>query len=263
LGEIQRQAEYQPYVNQLGVGIVHQGILTDPYYFDFISYAQYRTINREISQNPPMIYEEQQPIEDITNNNSNNNNNNSNNNKNGNNKSNRIADMSHNSNQVVARFVTRVVRRDPLITNDRLASEHSRLVGDLILSQFDEWYGNTPSALPTASDNAERGFMDSCTLDAVTCWCWHNYWKKTHSLFLYRSNCVSNEAQVLMALTQLVNLFLINGFAWDGSTALRRPSNSILSASGSEYCLTLVSPATIWGGHALSREKAVVCNNFL
>jgi hypothetical protein len=87
--------------------------------------------------------------------------------------------------------------------------------------------------------------------------------KRLIHLFLYRSNCVSNEAQVLMALTQLVNLFLVNGFAWDGSTALRRPSNSILSASGSEYCLTLVSPATIWGGHALSREKAVVCNNFL
>ena len=31
-----RQAEYQPYIDQLGPGVVQQGMLTDPYYFDFI-----------------------------------------------------------------------------------------------------------------------------------------------------------------------------------------------------------------------------------
>ena len=32
-----RQAEYEQYVKDLGPGIVQQGYLTDPYYFDFIS----------------------------------------------------------------------------------------------------------------------------------------------------------------------------------------------------------------------------------
>ena len=32
-----RQAEYEQYVKDLGPGMVQQGYLTDPYYFDFIS----------------------------------------------------------------------------------------------------------------------------------------------------------------------------------------------------------------------------------
>jgi hypothetical protein len=55
-----RSAEYEPYVKSLG--FVNPGDLTDPNYFDFISFAQYLTINRAISS-PETIFEELQPVE--------------------------------------------------------------------------------------------------------------------------------------------------------------------------------------------------------
>jgi hypothetical protein len=111
-----RAAEYEPYVKSLGIGLVTQGDLTDPYYFDFISFAQYLTINRVISKNPPMVFEEQQAIdrgEDVPN-----------------------------------EFVTKIVRRDSSLTNDRLVLEHSQRVGAAILNRLDEIFGDTPSSLP-------------------------------------------------------------------------------------------------------------------
>jgi hypothetical protein len=112
-------------------------MLSDPYYFDFISYAQYRTINREISQNPPMVFEEQQPIEDgdglqlpapsPT------------------------SGAGQDSSTAPQRFVTRVVRRDPSIRNDMLVSEHRKRVGESILARLDQDFGSTPAtALPGA-----------------------------------------------------------------------------------------------------------------
>jgi len=55
-----RQSEYAFYTQHLGGqgGIVQQGMLQDPYYFDFISFAQYATIAREMSQNPQLLFEE-------------------------------------------------------------------------------------------------------------------------------------------------------------------------------------------------------------
>lgn len=96
--------------------MVTQGDLSDPYYFDFISFAQYLAINREISQDPPLIFEEQQP-EDV-------------------------------GEDQPQRFVTKIVKRDPSITNDMLAPEHSRRVGEAILQYFDEKLGDTASSLP-------------------------------------------------------------------------------------------------------------------
>lgn len=58
-----RSAEYEPYIEALGPGLVTQGDLTDPYYFDFISLAQYLTINRVINSNPPAVFEEQQAVD--------------------------------------------------------------------------------------------------------------------------------------------------------------------------------------------------------
>jgi len=113
-----RQAEYEPYVKALGPGMVQQGDLTDPYYFDFISFAQYLAINREISLDPPYVFEERQPEDDDS------------------------------DTDEPQRFVTKVVRRDRSITNDMLADEHSRRVGALILKHFDERLGDTPSSLP-------------------------------------------------------------------------------------------------------------------
>jgi len=124
-----RQAEYEPYVKSLGQGYVQQGDLTDPYYFDFISFAQYSTINREISQKPPLVFEEKQPVE--------------------------VGE------DLPQEFVTRVVRRDPAMTNDRLAPEHSRRVGKAILDRLDETFGGTASSLPKIAPGSRPGAGNS------------------------------------------------------------------------------------------------------
>jgi len=199
---ILRQAEYEPYTNALGPGIVKQGDLSDPYYFDFISFAQYLAINREIAQDPPYVFEEKQPVEED----------------------------SPESDQP-QRFVSKVVRRDPTITNDMLAPEHSRRVGAAILNRFDEVLGGTPAALPSFPPGSKP-----------------------------------SADQVLASLSQLVKLFLINGFAWDGSAAIvsgPSSSSSAGTASGTEFCLKLVSPATIWGSKGLSLQRSPLLNDFL
>jgi hypothetical protein len=54
-----RSTYYEDYVNSLGgAGVVKQGDLTDPNYFDYVSFAQYRTINYELDK-PASIFKEQ------------------------------------------------------------------------------------------------------------------------------------------------------------------------------------------------------------
>jgi hypothetical protein len=118
-------AEYQPYVNHLGPGVVQQGDLTDPYYFDFISFAQYLAIDREISLDPPMVFEERQP-RDV-------------------------------GEGLPFEFVPVVVRRDPTVTNDRLAPEHGRRVGTAVLGYIDETLGGTAAGLPKLSPRPDPG----------------------------------------------------------------------------------------------------------
>ncbi len=112
-----RRSEYESYVKSLGPGLVQQGDLTDPYYFDFISFAQYETINREITQNPPFVFEEQQPV-----------------------------DQGEDKPQT---FVPVLIRRNPSLTNEMLGPEHSRMVGSAILDRLDEIFGTTASAIPS------------------------------------------------------------------------------------------------------------------
>jgi hypothetical protein len=103
--------------------MVQQGDLTDPYYFDFISFAQYQTVNREITQDPPFIFEEQQPV-----------------------------DQGEDKPQ---KFVAVVVKRDPQLTNAMLASEHSRMVGVVVLDHLEEVFGETDSAIPKIERNSK------------------------------------------------------------------------------------------------------------
>ena len=95
--------------------MVQQGDLTDPYYFDFISFAQYETINREITNDPPLVFEEQQPVSE--------------------------------GDDQPQKFVSVVVRRDPSLTNDKLADEHSKRVGSAILERLDEIFAESGIAL--------------------------------------------------------------------------------------------------------------------
>jgi hypothetical protein len=118
-----RQAEYQPYVQALGSGLIQQGDLTDPYYFDFISFAQYKTIDREISNNPPFVFEEKQPVIEV-------------------------------GDDEPQKFLTALVKRDPSIRNDVLASLHDRMVGTKVLDRLQEVFGESSAGLLKLSFNS-------------------------------------------------------------------------------------------------------------
>lgn len=186
-------AEYEPYTKALGPGMVQQGDLTDPYYFDFISFAQYLAINREITQDPPMVFTEKQPI-----------------------------DVGEDQPQ---QFVDRVVRRDPSITNDRLASEHSLRVGATVLDRLDEIFRDSLATWAQRAPGSGRPSAD----------------------------------QMLGYFSQLVKLFLINGFAWDGGASISSSSD----VSTTEFTLVLVSPATIWGSQSLKFQRAELLNTYV
>lgn len=182
-----RQAEYEPYVNELGPGIVKQGDLTDPYYFDFISFSQYATINREIFQDPPVVINEQKPIE-----------------------------VPEGEPQ---KFQPIVVKRQ--LPDNLLAPTHVKLVGSAILDRLEEIFGASDARLPRF-DPKSRPNIDL----------------------------------VLSSVQQLIKYFLINGYAWEGSAFVSRPSSGT-DAAGTEITISLVAPANLWSGQALQlRNKA-------
>jgi hypothetical protein len=125
-----RSSEYETYTNALGNGLVQQGDLTDPYYFDFISFAQYKTINRELTQNPPSVFEEMQLASDSP-----------------------LEDES----SVPATFVPVVVKRDPSLTNAMLVPTHSSKVGARILDRLEENFDQSESRIPKVGKNPDCG----------------------------------------------------------------------------------------------------------
>ena len=169
---------------------MQQGILVDPYYFDFISFAQYATISREISLDPPFVFEEQKPLE-----------------------------VGEGQPQ---KFVSTVIKRDPRLKNDMLASEHDNIVGNAILDRLDETFGGTDSAIPE---------IDSGNKSAET---------------------------VLASISQIAKLFLVNGFAWDGSVSISKQSPDT-----TQFCIEMESPANLWSGKSLQSRRAVQRNDFV
>jgi len=194
-----RQAEYETYVNGAGgPGAVRQGMLDDPLYFDFISFAQYATISRELSGGVPLFFTEQQPDP-----------------------------QSVDENGLTNKFVSVVVQRKPEYTarDVDFAQVHSDLVGSAIIDRLKQTFGGTPSALPLF----ENGKRPSASV-------------------------------VEQALKQLVNLFLINGFALDGSlvSSTTNSSNKALT-----FEIRFISPANLWSGQALEIRKSKARNNFV
>lgn len=185
-----RQAEYQYYSDSIGAGAMQQGDLADPNYFDFISFAQYATISREIV-NPPAVFEEQQPVE-----------------------------VGEGQPQ---KFDAVVVRRDPAIKNSDLPRIHTEIVGNAILDKLIEKFGETASAIPTIEPGSRP--------DAVT---------------------------FLAAIKQMVNLFTLSGFAWEGGASMVQGS----SIKDTQFSIIFTSPATLWSGQSLAAKKAVVTNDF-
>lgn len=185
-----RQAEYKPYADSLGVGVMQQGDLADPNYFDFISFAQYSTISRDIV-NPPSVFEEQQPV-----------------------------DVGEDQPQ---QFNPVVVKRDASLINADLPKKHSEIVGNAILDKLIEKFGTTASAIPMPAPGSRP---DTNTM--------------------------------LAAIKQLVNLFLVSGFAFDGSASLMTSKDGGMP----QFSVTFTSPATLWSGQSLKAKKAVLTNDF-
>lgn len=199
-----RQNEYQPYINQLGPGLVTQGDLKDPYYFDFISYAQYLTVDRDI-RDPPVLFEEQQPIKDDDANNDNN---------------------AVDSNGIVLQRFQNVVVKRSILEEKELPITHDRLVGEAILEKLIATFENTSSALISPSSSESR---------------------------------ISSVQELQKAVRQLMNLFLLNGFAYDGifSVLSFDPEKRKL-----EMQVKLTSPANLWSGKCLQIRNTLVKNDF-
>jgi hypothetical protein len=203
--------------------MVQQGDLTDPYYFDFISFAQYLAVNREISNNPPMVFEEKQP-RDV-------------------------------GEGLPFEFVPVVVRRDPSLSNDRLAPEHSRRVGAAILEYIDETLGDTGAGLPNFPLDQHRPSPGTCR-SANRC-------DRKCALLSFRrtvdSKSTTSADQVNSSFSQLVKIFVINGFAWDGASQLisTNPDGSC------DFLLSLATPATLWGSQCLRQQRSPLTNQFL
>ena len=174
--------------------------------FDFISFAQYKAMNRDMTQNPAVVFEEQQPVESVVN------------------------ETAAQDAPPAQQFVKRVVRRDPSITNAMLPAEHGRRVGEAILDRLVETFAQTASALPL-------------------------YEKEVASSPLGRPS----PEQVLAGLQQLVSLFLVNGFAFGGSAAMVDQKAN----GATQFCLTLSSPANLWGAQSLQFGQCVLVNDYL
>jgi hypothetical protein len=120
-------------------------------------------------------------------------------------------------------FVSRLVRRDASITNAMLPREHDHRVGLAILNRLDDVFGSTSNV----------GLPET----------------------------VASRQRVLPALQQLVKLFLINGFAFEGSAV--RLDDPQQPGSRDQFCLSLTSPATLWGTRSLQQEGNVLLNDYL
>jgi hypothetical protein len=199
-----RQAEYLPYADSLGPGLVKQGDLTDAYYFDFISFAQYRTIYRDMTVDPLMIFEEKQPVANID------------------------STREGEEDEVKQEFVTKIIQRDPSIGNSMLPQLHDEYVGSKILDKLMTTFQDTPSAIPPLDDPKD-----------------------------------CSTRQVLKSLQQLVNLFLVNGYAFNGKVELKKDGVDG-GVHGSQYIITLTAPANLWSGKSLQQLKnAKPTNDFI
>ena len=133
-----RRAEYESYADAIGPGnMMMQGDLADPNYFDFISFAQYVTINREIDD-PLNVFEEKRPVDVV---------------------------YAEDVDETTQRFDTVVVRRDTSLNLDDLRRRHTELVGGAILDRLIDTFGDTASAIPKIEPRSRPN--SSCILASI------------------------------------------------------------------------------------------------
>ena len=137
-------------------------------------------------------------------------------------------------------FNTVIVKRDTTIMKSELPKRHSQLVGKAILDTLNDKFGTTASAIPKLESNGSPTVL-------------------------------------LASIKQLVNLFVISGFAWDGNASIlmlpvaggktkqddddddKRASSS---AVGTQFVITFTSPSTLWSGQSLKSKNAILKNDF-
>jgi hypothetical protein len=197
-----RTAEYEPYLSSVN-GPVQQGDITDPYYFDFMSFVQYVTINRAL-KDPETEYDQQEPI-------------------------------TGEGGLQSTKFDTVHVKRT--LPDDVLVATHEQRVGTAILNFLTDRFGGTPAAVPTTA----------AAFDGDP-----------------QRRRPENVQVLQQALTKLVNLFLISGFAWEGKAELIVKGNGSSRGKGTTtFLLTLENPATLWSAQCLARQRAPLRNDFL
>merc|ERR1712071_274429 len=123
------------------------------------------------------------------------------------------------------------IKRDPSISNAKLPSFHGKLVGEAIIDRLNSIFDGTPSAIPPLEPNS-----------------------------------INSSTKVLSSIQQLMNLYLINGFAYSGKASIIKmgpTSNNVNDdVSGTEFQVTFASPATLWSGQSLQKQNACVVNDF-
>jgi hypothetical protein len=67
---------------------------------------------------------------------------------------------------------------------------------------------------------------------------------------------------LLLAIQKLVNLFLINGYAFRADVSMNT-SDANANASGTKFVVNLQAPAILWSGMVLQLEKEPLSNDFL
>jgi hypothetical protein len=123
-----------------------------------------------------------------------------------------------------------------------LPKQHSQLVGKSILDALNEKFGTTASAIPKLESDGK-----------------------------------SSPTVLLAAIKQLVNLFVISGFAWDGNASISMlpggvggrtkqddddDDKRVSSVVGTQFVITFTSPATLWSGQSLKAQNAILKNDF-
>ena len=111
------------------------------------------------------------------------------------------------------------------VPTELLVPTHDERVGKTILDYMYDTYRGTPIALPSVPIQSRQSIEE-----------------------------------IQQSLSQLVKLFLINGFAWEGKAQI---ANKGAKEGQTTFLLSLNAPATLWSGSCLEKQKAAVRNDFL
>ncbi len=96
------------------------------------------------------------------------------------------------------------------------------------------------------------------------------------ALPIIETNSRPSQSRVLMSIRQMVKLFVISGYAWDGDaytiidggrggnagSNVDDDDGGTVDASGTTIAISFKSPATLWSGRCLKAKNAILMNDF-